>query len=99
MFKLAEKNRQKKIIQETVTVIEAAKAAQIEADAVYKRDLEESERLLTKLSSRFAEEAVRTFPMPEKPQMSPDVARRKAVGKYEHLCDWLSDRRIASCSR
>lgn len=89
VFKLAEKNRQKKIIQEIVTVIEAAKAAQIEADAVYKRDLEESERLLTKLSSRFAEEAVRTFPMPEKPQMSPDVARRKAVGKYEHLCDWL----------
>ena len=89
VFKLVEKNRQKKAIQEASAAIEAAKAAQIEADAVYKRDLEESERLLTKLSSRFAEEAVRIFPMPEKPQMSPDVARRKAVGKYEHLCDWL----------
>lgn len=89
VFKLVEKNRQKKAIQEASAAIEAAKAEQSEADAAYKRDLEESERQLVKLRSQFAKEAARTFPIPEKPQMSPDVVRRKAVGQYEPLCDWL----------
>ena len=39
VFKLVEKNRQKKAIQEASAAIEAAKAEQSEADAAYKHDL------------------------------------------------------------
>ena len=89
-LKLAEKARQKKMIREAEEIIATAKAARKAAEDTYTQELGEVEEKIKNAKKRIQAEVEQTYPLPEKPKMSPEVECSLRAGEQEKLYKFLT---------
>ena len=89
-LKLAEKARQKKMIREAEEIIATAKAARKAAEDTCTQELGEVEEKIKNAKKRIQAEVEQTYPLPEKPKMSPEVECSLRAGEQEKLYKFLT---------
>lgn len=89
-LKLAEKARQKKMIREAEEIIATAKAARKAAENTCTQELGEVEEKIKNAKKRIQAEVEQTYPLPEKPKMSPEVECSLRAGEQEKLYKFLT---------
>ena len=89
-LKLVEKARQKKMIREAEEAIASAKAAQKAATDTCTQELSEVEEKVANAKMHIQAEIERTYPLPEKPKMSPEVERSLRAGEQEKFYKFLT---------
>ena len=89
-LKLVEKARQKKMIQEAEEAIASAKAAQKAAEEACTKELSEVEEKVANAKIHIQAEIEQTYPLPEKPKMSPEVECSLRAGEQEKLYKFLT---------
>ena len=90
VLKLAEKARQKKMIREAEEIIATAKAARKAAEDTCTQELGEVEEKIKNAKKRIQAEVEQTYPLPEKPKMSPEVECSLRAGEQEKLYKFLT---------
>ena len=89
-LKLVEKARQKKMIREAEEAIASAKAAQKAAEEACTKELSEVEEKVANAKIHIQAEIEQTYPLPEKPKMSPEVECSLRAGEQEKLYKFLT---------
>lgn len=89
-LKLAEKARQKKMIRAAEEIIATAKAARKAAEDTCTQELGEVEEKIKNAKKRIQAEVEQTYPLPEKPKMSPEVECSLRAGEQEKLYKFLT---------
>ena len=89
-LKLVEKARQKKMIREAEEAIASAKAAQKAAEEARTKELSEVEEKVANAKIHIQAEIEQTYPLPEKPKMSPEVECSLRAGEQEKLYKFLT---------
>ena len=89
-LKLVEKARQKKMIREFEEAIASAKAAQKAAEEACTKELSEVEEKVANAKIHIQAEIEQTYPLPEKPKMSPEVECSLRAGEQEKLYKFLT---------
>ena len=89
-LKLAEKARQKKMIRASEEIIATAKAARKAAEDTCTQELGEVEEKIKNAKKRIQAEVEQTYPLPEKPKMSPEVECSLRAGEQEKLYKFLT---------
>lgn len=89
-LKLFEKARQKKMIREAEEIIATAKAARKAAEDTCTQELGEAEEKIKNAKKRIQAEVEQTYPLPEKPKMSPEVECSLRAGEQEKLYTFLT---------